>query len=215
MMRVVDLEQKSDDWNLWRRSGIGSSDASVLVFGKHFGRSVLQLYKEKLGRLRGKKINPAMERGNRLEARARQLYEQLTGYRALPLCCVHDTKDHLKASLDGWVGLGPGQGIVVEIKVPGIRWDGSSDHYTALEGEIPEKYVPQLDHALLVTGAKVAHYVSYNDEFPRGQQFVPLEHQRDEERLRLLEEIEDLFWAHVLSQNEPSEWKVNSYLSDA
>lgn len=209
-MRIVDLEQKSEDWNLWRRSGIGSSDASVLVYGKHFGRSVLQLYKEKLGRLKGKTINPAMERGNRLEPEARRRYARLTGYPAEPLCCVHDTKDWLKASLDGWVGLG--KGIVVEIKVPGIRWDGSSDHYTALAGQIPEKYLPQLDHALLVTGAEKGHYVSYNDEFPRAEQFIILEHIRDEERLKLLEEIETFFWEHVLSQKEPTDWQPISYL---
>lgn len=90
-----------------------------------------------------------------MEPIARNLYQALTGLPSQPVCCIHDTVDWLRASLDGWNGA---HKIVLEIKCVNAK-----DHQDALDGRVPEKYIPQVQHQLLVTGAKTAHYFSYTD----------------------------------------------------
>ena len=35
-MKIFNLQQKSPEWLAWRATGLGSSDAPVLVHGKHY-----------------------------------------------------------------------------------------------------------------------------------------------------------------------------------
>lgn len=75
--------------------------------------------------------------------------------------------DWMMASLDG-IDI-DGQAIL-EIKCP-----GPSDHELAKAGKIPEKYIPQLQHQLAVTGLKLAYYFSFD-----GTDGVIVEIERDE-----------------------------------
>ncbi len=194
-MKIIDLEQKSPDWLRWRKSGIGGSDAPVLVRGEHFRRTVKTLWKEKLEQKSKQLSNSAMARGNALEPVARRMYELLVGRKVESLCCVHDEHEWLKASLDGWIA---SEQVVVEIKAP-----KREHHETALLGLPPEEYQPQLDHLLLVTGGRFAHYVSYSNYFAGAEQLAVVKWPRDEKRLRTLFEIEKFFWDCVSSRQEP------------
>lgn len=171
-MRIVNLAQNSPDWLRWRDAGLGSSDAAVLMYGKHFGNTLLSLWKEKVVAVHGEKAlppidrpkkrfqNAAMSRGKALEGEVRTWYEHFTGQKASPLCGFHDEIPFLKASLDGWF---PDSKIVLEIKCP-----GRPDHSTALARQVPEKYLPQLLHLCLVSGGETVHYLSRGkeEEFP-------------------------------------------------
>lgn len=174
-MKTIHLEQGESAWLQWRAVGLGSSDCAVLMNGSHFGVTVEKLFWEKVAAVHGlrsvptektpkKKFqNAAMSRGRDLEPSIREWYHQWTGILAQPCCARHATYEWMKASFDGWCGKNK---VVLEIKAPGVKKDGTSDHYTALEGKVPDKYIPQLTHLCLVTGENSVrvHYVSHGDE---------------------------------------------------
>jgi len=210
-VKLLNLEQGSPDWLQWRNTGIGSSDAPVIYNGNHFGRSKRALWREKVQGQQGRSAprtfeNPAMRRGKDLEPVVRAWYQRWLGHEIQPRCGTHDDFDWMKASLDGWV---EATSTVVEIKCPGVRKDGTSDHATALQGEVPEKYLPQLYHLALVAGGKSVHYVSHGDpgHFGAISQFTVVtldltvaDHVAGMERLLKLERE---FWEHVVSRTEP------------
>lgn len=212
-MKIVSLEQRSPDWLTWRACGIGSSDAPVIWWGKHFSTTVRGLWKEKVKKYKWyqkgdqsgsepkeRKINTAMQMGIDREPEARSRYEQITGISMNPVCGIHREYDFLKVSLDGWE---EERRLLIELKCPGVRWDGSSDHQLALDGFIPEKYKPQLRHQILVSNPKKVHYVSFGDP----------QHFNSYELIKVLDftweghEIEDLlrkelkFWKAVVEND--------------
>lgn len=194
-MRVLDLQQGSTEWLLWRQSGIGSSDAPVIMNGTHFKRNRIDLWKEKLGKVLPRNFTPyqteRMQRGVILEPDARAWYKAFVNPNAEPVCAIHSVWDHLKASLDGWV---PESQTILEIKCPGDK-----DHNLALENQVPEKYIPQLNHLMLVTGAAHCHYLSYNPNRPFKERHALISVQPDAKQLQALLRKEEIFWA-CLSQ---------------
>ncbi len=189
-MRIVNLEQRSPEWLAWRHSGIGSSDAAVIWFGKHFGKDVETLLAEKRVKITAdKKTTARMKRGIKLEPVVRELYEQWSGYKAEPLCAVHDRYDWLLASMDGFI---ESVGAVVEIKCP-----HDQDHLQALEQQIPDKYLPQALHLALVTEARIVHYVSFSDQFPDHERFAIVPFTPLPADLKRLWELEKEFWDAV------------------
>ena len=145
---------KRESWLEWRKKGLGASDAPT-VMGVSPWSTPYKLWCEKLSTESPEDNgNWATQRGNDLEPIARARYELQAGLEFPATLATHKDYDFLRASLDGFNGA---ENIILEIKCP-----GSADHATALDGKVPEKYYPQLQHQLLVTGAKECHYVSYD-----------------------------------------------------
>ena len=196
-MRIINLSQQSGDWLFWRNGGIGGSDVGVIVGAvpKNWGtrEGLLRSKRAHRGKLRttDKNKSPAMMRGIELEPKVRQDYNSLMGRQAVPICCVHDELDFIRASLDGWDET-VRDGLVVEIKCPN---DG--DHGTALGGTVPSKYWPQVQHQLLVTGAKRLHYVSFSDR-PRW---------RPEEQLKVVPVSPSVEYMDFLRVEETKFWQ--------
>jgi putative phage-type endonuclease len=198
-LRVVNLDQRSEDWLSRRNTGIGSSDAAAIV-GISPWPTARKDRAQKVAALRGQRVagkddNGAMARGRRLEPVAGKVYEELMGWKIPPLCCMHDEHDWLKASCDGY---NAERNLVAEIKAP-----NKVDHAGAREGVVPEKYVAQVNHLLLVTGGKRLHYISYNDYFPESGRLAVVDMPRDEELLAALFEAEKAFWEKVLAWEVP------------
>src|SRR6185437_6159726 len=103
----------------------------------------------------------------------------------------HDEYAYLFASLDGWCLEGK---RIVEIKCP----QEPKDHRIALEGRVPDKYWPQVQHALFVSGAEQLDYVSY-----RQQQGVIIPVLPDPPFMKQLREAEETFWDWVCSDTFP------------
>lgn len=180
------MEEKA--WHEWRKAGLGSSDAAV-VLGISPWKTRYQLWLEKTSQEEAVNIdNYAMARGRRLEPVARAFYEEYLNEKipCPPAYFVHPTMPHLRASLDGWC---PETQTILEIKAP-----GSYDHEKARLGQVPEKYLPQLQHLLLVNPeAKRVHYLSWKDE----NDYILLTVERDPlHQARLLFEL-DAFWVLV------------------
>lgn len=147
------MEQRSDNWLDWRKAGIGSSDAPVIMRVSPW-KTPYQLWQEKTGQIQKEHIsNWAQDRGNRIEPIARAKYELTFDLEMGPATCQHFQLPWLRASMDGW---NPLLKRGLEIKVP-----GKADHEMAVSGHIPEKYLPQVMHQFIVTGAEIIDYYSY------------------------------------------------------
>jgi predicted phage-related endonuclease len=130
------------------------------------------------------------QRGRELEAEARRAYIRKTGIPMTPVCVQHERYSWLRASLDGW---NADQKIPLEVKCPGRK-----DHLEALTGRVPGKYIPQVQHILMVTGAKELHYFSYD-----GQDGVTVVVAADPAYQKRLFEAELAFWNSVQAGTPP------------
>lgn len=148
------MEQRTKSWIEWRNKGVGSSDAPAIM-GVSPWKTRLQLWEEKTGKKKPEATNYAQQKGVNMEDEARAHYE-LTHDRDMPADCVeHKEHPFLRASLDGY---NRAENLVLEIKCP-----GAEDHATAVAGKVPEKYWPQVQHMLMITGGEL-DYFSYHKE---------------------------------------------------
>ncbi len=144
------LIQGTEAWKEWRKDKIGASDAPCIMgVGFH---TPYQLWEQKKGITEFVETKP-MRDGRFKEEEARQAFISEIGVYVEPMVLVHPDYPWMIASLDGMsrdllVGL--------EIKCP-----GSEDHAKSLKGEVPEKYYPQLQHQMEVTGLSEIYYYSY------------------------------------------------------
>jgi putative phage-type endonuclease len=150
--------QGSPEWLEWRKKGFGSSDAAVLL-GLSPWRTFAQLLAEKRG-LFTPTFNEfqlkAMERGKRLEPVVRAMTEAYSGllFPADNEVLVHPIHPFMRASLDG---ANREQGQLIEIKCGNRK-----DHVASIGGKVPDKYMPQIQWQLMVSGLKDAVYVSWS-----------------------------------------------------
>jgi len=183
------MQQNSDNWMKWRSKGIGSSDAPIIM-GVSPWKTPFQLWEEKIGIGKTFQGNFATQRGHEMEPKARAAFELESGYEFNPVVAEHATYPFIRASLDGF---NAELNAILEIKCP-----GKDDHQTAKDGKVPEKYWPQLQHQLLVTGAKVCFYYSYDGEKGATVAIHP-----DLEYIKMLMEAETKFWDLVQNKTAP------------
>jgi len=96
------------------------------------------------------KVTPAMQRGTDLEPAARAAYEDQTSLVMQPLVLEDGA---YSARLDGMTL--PGD-LILEIKCP-IRGARSDLWQDVAAGKVPENYMVQIQHQLMVSGAETAH----------------------------------------------------------
>lgn len=173
-----------------RRKYIGASDAPVIM-GVSPWKTIYQLWEDKVGLSEDKETNFAQQRGIDLEPEARNAYMIMTGNIVEPRQVFHPEIPYMMANLDG---ISFDDDIVVEIKCP-----GDSDHQTAKNGLVPEKYFPQLQHQLAVTGLNMLHYCSYRD----GECII-VDFHRDDGYIKKLYLAEKRFWECVENLTPPS-----------
>jgi putative phage-type endonuclease len=154
-MKIIEVEQGSEAWLAWRRTVITATEASVLL-GNNPWDTPYTCWQRKLGLIPEKKSNEAMERGQRLEPKARSQFIERYGIDMIPVVVESTEFDFLGASLDGISELG---NLILEIKCGGTKL-----HEMAKRGEIPQYYQDQMQHQLLVTGAVKAFYYSFDGE---------------------------------------------------
>lgn len=152
LMRLVTLAQDSPDWHRWRSKGIGASESSSIL-GMNPWQSREQTFALKTGLVEPEGDNVHTRRGKRLEPEAREIYEDLMGWKMPPACVIHDDYDFIRASLDG---LRSDHKLIAEIKAPSQRW-----HEHTIERGMPDWYAAQVQHQLMIVGASMAHFVSY------------------------------------------------------
>lgn len=152
-MKLVELDQNTPEWLAWRANRIGASDSPIILDVSPY-KTPLQLYREKKGEIENSATAFATSYGHALEPTALMFYERHTGLKMTATCAQNEKYPHLAASLDGW---NSAKQIHVEIKCPGKK-----DMALADDGEIPYHYEIQIQHQLIVTGTKKAHYYAFD-----------------------------------------------------
>lgn len=176
-------------WHQWRRGGIGSSDAAVIL-GVSPWRTPKELWEEKVFGTSEKLDNSAMQRGREMEPVARTWFEKAMNVSVFPQNKTNQEHSFIRASLDG---IDMEEKVLVEIKCP-----NASDHATALNKQIPTKYIPQVQHQLLVTGLDGMYYCSFD-----GSNGAIVEVARDNAYIAAMLEEEQKFWDMVLTKKAP------------
>lgn len=186
------MEQRSSEWHKMRRNYIGASDAPIIM-GVSPYKSVAELWKEKVGLSQPRSATGAMLYGIRFESQALESFQSETGLSMKPRVVYHESISYMMASLDG---ITDDQDLAVEIKCAGKK-----DHAIALEGIIPLKYYPQLQHQIEVAKLDKIYYYSYNISHQDNE--VPIISTslitvtRNDEYIKLLLEKEKQFWKCV------------------
>jgi putative phage-type endonuclease len=160
-MRIANnLPQNGKEWLIWRKGGLGASDAPVIMDVSPY-TSRFELWLEKTGMSERPDFHPmaikAMARGTLLEPQARECYEKKVGARfEANINLIHPTHDFIRCSLDGHNSQ---LNRIVEIKCP-----GKIDLEEAKKGRVPKKYLPQVQLQLLLSGAVACDYFTYDGE---------------------------------------------------
>jgi putative phage-type endonuclease len=180
------LVQQSPEWHEMRRNKLGASDAPIIMNVSPW-KTPYKLWEEKLGM--GQDVSTyAMKRGLDMESEAREEFERLTGIMMFPAVLFHREHDFMMASLDGIDLAGKS---IVEIKCP-----GKVDHECAMDGEVPQKYYPQLQHQLSVSELDFVFYFSYDGksskliEVNRDDKYIKNMIFKEREFYRCIQELE-------------------------
>lgn len=149
---IIDLKQNTPEWLEFRRNRIGASDVPAIMGVSPFD-TPYSLWSRKLGLIPEKIKTSAMQRGSDLESQALRCFNNEMGLSLYPQVVQFNCYEWAIASLDGY----DGKSTAVEIKCP-----RKEDHDLAMNGKIPEKYYPQLQHQMLVAGLSGIWYFSFN-----------------------------------------------------
>jgi putative phage-type endonuclease len=96
--------------------------------------------------------NPYMLRGKELEPFALEKFCEETGLIMFPMVGKHETYDWMAASFDGVT--------ICRTEILEIKHPGKTDHECAMNGKTPEKYYPQVQHQIEVSGLDFSYYYS-------------------------------------------------------
>lgn len=195
------MEPNTNEWLMWRHRGIGSSDAAIIMDKSPY-KTPYQLWEEKIQPSPPKEEKSfILDKGHRLEKKARAAYELETGIEAKPQLAENAQFSFLRSSLDGWVS---GSRRAVEMKYVGKEYFEK----TNLQSDIKEMDHIQLHHQFMVSGCVAIDYVLYNDEYDKIKIVMT---SPDVEFCKTLLEKELNFWNMVKNQIAPplsnKDWK--------
>jgi putative phage-type endonuclease len=178
-----------------RLTGIGGSDAAVVVLGENFGKTTYDLWLEKIGQTTpADGDNPDMRRGKRQEPIAARLYEQETGQKLRKVNTLLRSKENpfMIAHIDREIS---GQDAILEIKCP--RFPTFRKY--KLQG-VPEPYQIQGQHYLAVKRKGLVVFAIFCAEVDELM-VVPVE--KDAELIDYITAKEQDFWRYVEDVTPP------------
>lgn len=196
---VLDAPQRSRAWfqaRLGRLTGSRAGDMlATTKAGEHTAKRKDLRTQLVLERLTGQVqedgwVSPEMRRAVLKEPLAFAAYEALTGRVAQRSgFLAHDTLP-VGCSLDGHLGDFAG---LLEVKCP-----KSATHLAYLtSGTVPEEYLPQIVHALWVSGAAWCDFLSFDDRFPADLQTCLVRYERNAEEIATYAQVVGIFLAEV------------------
>lgn len=175
-----------------RRRGVGASDAAAAV-GLNPYFSATELWMEKRGQLPPFEGNEATKWGKLLEPAVRQEYAEQSGrvVRLPPETLVHPQHSWVVCHPDG-------------VTDDGRLYEGKTARFPDGWGEpgtdmVPEQYLIQCQHAMMVTGLMVADLAVLIG----GQDFRLYEIPADPGLQEALLDAETEFWVHVTKGTRP------------
>lgn len=148
-MKIINVEQGTPEWLAWRKTVITATDCPA-IRGTSPWSTAYKCWQKKLDMIDEQKSNEAMERGKRLEPIIRERFITKWGFNVTPAVVESSEYNFLGASLDGISDCGK---YIQEIKTGGEKL-----HKMAQDGIVPDDYMDQMQHQLLVTGAVKCFY---------------------------------------------------------
>ena len=175
------LIQGTEQWKSMRKKMVTGTDAPVLMNVSPYGDTPYKRWLDKLGFGEEKVETEAMRRGKELELVARDIFIQETGIMMVPEVVFSKEYNFIMSSLDG---IDFDRKTILEIKCVKKEF-----HEMALDGVVPEGFIPQLQHQMITTGLKKCYYMSYTPT-----SYKILEVYLDEEEAKTLIEREKEFY---------------------
>lgn len=145
MNATASLEQNTDKWHIWRHNGIGSSDVPILLGVSKYSTIDKLLAEKILPEPPAQKTNYVMELGQRLEPKARAIFQLKTGLDFQPKLFVMEQYPFMRSSLDGIVDR-----TLLELK------------YTGKYKPMPDSHYAQIQHQLLISNGELCNWLSYD-----------------------------------------------------
>ena len=201
----ISLEQKSQEWLQWRKEGVTATEAVIIIRGEHFGKTIDDLFNEKIGKELPKNIsNKYIQRGVVFEESVLQFvstHRQVSVKKAT--CYENQILPFLRCSLDGECVMN-GKNMDLEVKCLSKKtFEELMQH--GISSETYRKYWTQIQYQLMVTGYQnaVLACVEVDDtKMYRYQEFIIA---RDDEFIKSMLEKTILFWLKVVSYQAPQE----------
>ena len=206
-IEIIDVEQGSDEWFVARLGkATGSRAADVLAGTGTLGSK--KMSKEPTTRCNYRfdlalerishKVQPGWQgnehsnRGHEREAEALASYEVFSANMVRRTGFVQSLSCEAGCSLDGDVGNFTG---IVEVKcpIPAVHWE------TVRTRTVPQRYLGQLTHAMWITGARWADFVSFCPEFESNLRLVVVHCERSDGLIRVYTWEVERFLAEVNS----------------
>lgn len=190
------LVQGTPEWHAWRRSGVGSSDISVITGDAPWrDADVVALYQEKLGYTPSRVASPSMDAGLWLEDLIARWYAEREGRRVRRINYGLRSRSHpfAIASPDRAV---PGRGLL-EVKIadhPGDSWGAPGTD------QVPDHYLEQAEWQAHVADVDVVDIAVF---FTRTRRREVYSIGRDPGLVDELLEFGAAFWRHVESRTPP------------
>ena len=184
---IDDLEQGSREWHVWRKGVIGASDAPKIMGENPWG-SRSSLLDEKLGLVREFQGNAKTREGNSLEGDARKSLETKFNVKLKPTIVQDSKEPFLAASLDAICSYHEN---LFEIKA-GVK----AYEHTKMTKSVPDYYIGQLQHMLMVTELESLTYAVYRPDKP----LLTLAVYRDESYIKRLRKKEREFVQELVNR---------------
>jgi len=168
MSKVIDCEQYSELWWLFRNGKPSASNAKKLVTSTGLPSKQLKDYAIELANalFAGHEVdqwegNSATQRGTELESQARMAYEFLTESDVVEVGSYTDDDEQYIASPDGVIG-----DRLLEIKNLSGKNHTKALLYHAKHKKAPPDYIPQCQMAMHVSGLDKLDLVFHHPELP-------------------------------------------------
>lgn len=192
-MKIIELEQGSQEWLSWRQKHITATD-SAIILGLNHWKDAHQLWQEKMGFVEPEPINEAMKRGSLLEAEARNLLSDKLQIDFEPMVIESSDYPWMGASLDG---ISLSHSYICEIKCMKL-----SKHLQVSNENLDPCHKAQMMHQLACTNANAVFYASYHPEAPEPLTIVKI--YPDEEYIKDMIEKEQEFFFNTMCCMEPT-----------
>lgn len=219
---VYSTVDKSEEWLEQRKSGIGGSEASVILNINPY-KTPYELYMDKKNKTITHITNEAIEKGNRLEQPLIDvfyaLYPQYTPIDTKHISLKSKKYPFMNANLDGAFIDENGDKCLLEIKTTTIMSKKSLDEWgvwnketNEWENRIPDNYYCQILHYMIVTGIKHAVlYALLDFGYKESQELRRYDVYMDdvEQDMKMIIEEEKKFWDRVEANDPPPFMKMN------
>lgn len=182
------MDQGTQDWLKWRKTGIGSSDTPVIIGVSPHDKTIRDIWIDKTNPEVQEEHSYIFKKGHEMEAKVRAMYELTTDSQYPPTTMQ---RDFLLASLDGW---NESTKTAIEIKYVGK---------SAIKLDIPPHHFAQVQHLLYVSQADRLIYIRYDGENTREDVFTFDQRYWDGVYPQL-----ERFWKMVKNDHQPEDENI-------